>query len=480
MKVVPTSLNGRLVAAAVGLVAVVGLLVCLTTTLAMRHYLTSQLDAQVENAAQHTLDLSRGDQLPPPSADGGVVRFRPGQQVGILAAYFIPNMAPYGQTITSTFTEPRLSSKALALIGKIPADNSVHQVELPGIGAYRVEAVTVNTNLGKATIVTGLPAHDIDSTLSSLLWWQLLLTVCGVAVAAAVGDVLVRRTLRPLRQVAQTAHEVAEQQLSSGETTIDTRVPEQLTNPDTEVGAVGSALNTMLDHVDSALASRHRSEQQLRQFLADASHELRTPLATIHGYAELSHRTPDDSEALSIAMGKVETEAHRMSRLVEDMLLLARLDAGRPLEREEVDLTRLLLEAVADARVVAPDHHWRLQLPDEPVTVTGDEQRLHQVVTNLLGNARRHTPPGTTVTVSASGVDRKQIVVHDDGPGLSDGLAAHVFERFTRGDTSRTRDSGGAGLGLSLVSAISEAHGGTAAVNSRPGSTTFTVTLPNE
>jgi two-component system OmpR family sensor kinase len=256
-------------------------------------------------------------------------------------------------------------------------------------------------------------------------------------------------------------------------------VPTDLTDEQSEVGQVGAALNTLLDHIDEALAARHKSEQQVRQFVADASHELRTPLATIHGYAELSRRTPEDAEALLLALGKVETEADRMSDLVADLLLLARLDSGRPLAREDVDLTRLLLEAVADARVIAPGHKWQLALPDEPVTVVGDDARLHQVITNLLNNARSHTPAGTTVTVTARVQDEQVVVeVHDDGPGLPPELGDEVFDRFTRGDSSRTRASGGAGLGLSLVSAIAEAHHGTATVRSRPGDTTFTVTLP--
>jgi two-component system OmpR family sensor kinase len=256
-------------------------------------------------------------------------------------------------------------------------------------------------------------------------------------------------------------------------------VPDELIDEQSEVGQVGSALNTLLDHIDDALSARHRSEQQVRQFVADASHELRTPLATIHGYAELSRRTPADAASLLLALGKVETEADRMSDLVADLLLLARLDSGRPLAREDVDLTRLLLEAVADARVVAPDHKWQLALPDEPVTAVGDDARLHQVLTTLLSNARSHTPAGTTVTVAASlQADGVRIEVHDDGPGVPPELGDEVFDRFTRGDSSRTRSSGGAGLGLSLVAAIAAAHGGCAEVASKPGDTTFTVTLP--
>jgi two-component system OmpR family sensor kinase len=178
-------------------------------------------------------------------------------------------------------------------------------------------------------------------------------------------------------------------------------------------------------------------------------------------------------------MSKVEAEATRMSSLVEDLLLLARLDAGRPLARDQVDLTRLVLETVGDARVVGPDHHWALDLPDEPVLVTGDEQRLHQVITNLINNARRHTPPGTTVTVGAhTDDDRVVLSVTDDGPGMPPELVDTAFERFTRGDSSRTRDSGGAGLGLSLVEAISTAHHGTVCLESRPGHTRFEVHLP--
>ena len=294
--------------------------------------------------------------------------------------------------------------------------------------------------------------------------------------AAGVGMVVVRRQLSPLREVAATAHRVAELPLASGEIEMAERVPEPLTDERTEVGQVGSALNAMLDHVEHSLGQRHRSEQQVRQFVADASHELRTPLATIAGYTELARRRPETGERTALA--KVETESARMTALVEDLLLLARLDSGRPLERRSVDLSRLLLEAVDDARVVDPDRSWRLSLPDEPITVTGDEARLHQVVSNLLANARKHTPPGSTVTVTGTaGATGAGFTVHDDGPGFPPDLAPRAFERFTRGDAARTR--GGAGLGLSLVEAIVGAHGGAVTLDSRPGDTTIAVVLPS-
>ena len=249
-------------------------------------------------------------------------------------------------------------------------------------------------------------------------------------------------------------------------------MPAHLTDERSEVGQVGAALNTLLDHVEGSLEARHRSETQVRQFVADASHELRTPLATIAGYTELARRRPDE-ETVRTALGKVEEESVRMTSLVEDLLLLARLDAGRPLASEPVDLTRLLLEAVSDARVLDSDHEWRLELPEEPLEVRGDEQRLHQVVTNLLTNARTHTPAGTTVTVTGrpDGFD-----VHDDGPGFSPEFAPHAFERFARVDEARQR-TGGAGLGLSLVRAIVHSHGGTVALDSAPGGTTIAVRL---
>ena len=228
-------------------------------------------------------------------------------------------------------------------------------------------------------------------------------------------------------------------------------MPEHLTDERTEVGQVGAALNTLLAHVETSLEARHRSEQQVRQFVADASHELRTPLATIAGYTELARRRPDDDNVRT-ALGKVEEESARMTSLVEDMLLLARLDGGRPLDREPVDLTRLLVEAVDDARVVGPDHQWRLELPElPPVEVTGDEQRLHQVVTNLLTNARKHTPAGTTVTVTGPG---RRVRRARRRAGVPRGLRGPRVRAVRPGRQGRERSAdqgGGAGLGLSLV-----------------------------
>ena len=236
----------------------------------------------------------------------------------------------------------------------------------------------------------------------------------------------------------------------------------------------------MLDHIAAALSARQASETRVRQFVADASHELRTPLAAIRGYTELTQRMGDDREAVAHAMSRVASETERMTRLVEDLLLLARLDSGRPLEREPVDLSRLAVDAVSDAHVAGPDHQWELDLPEEPVVVTGDAARLQQVLTNLLANARVHTGAGTVVTTRLSTEPTHTVLqVIDNGPGIPVALQSEVFERFARGDTSRSRKGGSTGLGLAIVSAVVKAHNGTITVDSSPGHTEFTVRLPS-
>jgi two-component system OmpR family sensor kinase len=239
-------------------------------------------------------------------------------------------------------------------------------------------------------------------------------------------------------------------------------------------------LNSLLNHVAAALTARQASETRVRQFVADASHELRTPLAAIRGYAELTRRSGAAAPPeVAYALGRVESEAARMSTLVDDLLLLARLDAGRPLARDEVDLVPLVVHAVSDAHVAGPQHRWQLDLPDEEVRIAGDEARLHQVVTNLLANARVHTPAGTTVTVRVrQEKDLVRLCVSDTGPGIPPKLLPSVFQRFARADESRSRTAGSTGLGLAIVSAVVHAHGGEVDVASEPGRTTFTVTLP--
>ncbi len=320
---------------------------------------------------------------------------------------------------------------------------------------------------------------EVDDTLLSTGLILGGVALVGLLAAGAAGALIVRRTLQPLQDVARTAGRVAELPLDRGEVALAERVPAAYTDPRTEVGQVGLALNRMLGHVDNALAARHESETRVRQFVADASHELRTPLAAIRGYAELMRRGGDATPEVAHAIGRVESEAARMTALVEDLLLLARLDSGRPLEHVPVDLSRLVVDAVSDARVAGADHHWRLDLPAEPVIAPGDAARLHQVLANLLANARTHTPPGTTVTTALSTSDLEVVLsVTDDGPGIPGDLQPEIFERFARGDSSRSRAAGSTGLGLAIVAAVVQAHGGEVDVESGPGRTEFTVWLP--
>jgi two-component system, OmpR family, sensor kinase len=360
-------------------------------------------------------------------------------------------------------------------------------------------------------LVTGLPMTSVDDTLSHVENTEHLLFAAALLLAVVLGAALVQFSLRPLRRVAATATKVTELPLDSGEVTLPEGVPD--TDPRTEVGQVGAAFNRMLLHVERALGRRAASEARLRRFAADASHELRTPLSAIRGYAELGlrHRGPVP-EDVTHALARVQSESARMSVLVDDLLLLARLDAGRPLERAPVDLSRLAIDVTSDARVARRDHQWRLDLPSEPILVSGDEHRLHQVLANLMSNAGKHTPPGSTVRVALAVQDtdtegppgagagpdaqgagvvqrgvrptapRAELSITDDGPGIPPELLPELFERFTRADTSRARDINAAGkstgLGLAIVDAVVAAHGGSITVTSRPGLTRFAIFLP--
>ncbi len=331
-----------------------------------------------------------------------------------------------------------------------------------GSGHYRVRAAAEGQHPGYVLLIAQ-PIQSELSTLHRLLLIEVLVTVAVLAALAGLALWIIRLGLSPLRRIEQTAIAITAGDLSHRVEHSDAR---------TEVGRVGSALNTMLDHLEA-------SDRRLRRFVADASHELRTPLTAVRAYAELFGRgaaaRPQDLER---SMSGITREAERMSLLVDDLLLLARLDEGRPLAKKPVDLTELVGDAVDAARVVEPDRP--IEASVEPVTVEGDRDRLRQVLDNLFANARTHTPPGSPVSVELSRVDgRARLSVADQGPGLTDEQAARVFERFYRADTSRARASGGAGLGLSIVAAVTDAHGGAAEVLPTPGGgATFVITLP--
>ncbi|MBT2458950.1 cell wall metabolism sensor histidine kinase WalK [Streptomyces sp. ISL-86] len=472
-----------MVFSAVALIAVVGAAIGTVTTLALRSYLVDQLDDQLRTSVgmairgpgfgKGTHESTLGFVLPPgsPLGTAGIRLDAAGKVIG--TARIVPADGP-ALDHRQPLTEAQSAVFAEAARKAVPGGFGPVDLKLPGLGDYRVLTAP------DGSMVLGFPLDGVDSTVRILIAVEVCVTLAGLIAASLAGQALVGVALRPLRRVAATATRVSELTLHSGEPALHERVPDAEADPRTEVGQVGAALNRMLGHVSSALTVRQQSETRVRQFVADASHELRTPLASIRGYAELTRRGreepgPDTRHAL----GRIESEATRMTGLVEDLLLLARLDAGRPLSSDETDLAPLVVDAVSDARAAGPEHHWRLELPDEPAPIRGDSARIQQVLVNLLANARTHTPPGTTVTAHVSReTSAVRLRIEDNGPGIPPALLPHIFERFARGDASRSRAAGSTGLGLAIVEAVVSAHGGRVDVESEPGRTRFQVLLP--
>ncbi|MFD7898620.1 sensor histidine kinase [Streptomyces sp. NPDC059743] len=462
--------------------AVVGVV----AAVALRGALTDRLDDQLTQATDRLpASLGVGPPARPTGPGRGDTR---GQMQGTLGVLLSDGALLDAAVVESgEGSAAGISAADVTALGAVPRDGRAHNVDLSTVGRYRV--VSVLGDDGK-TLITGLPLAPVDEAVFQLVLVCAVLFGVALAITGLVGVLWIRWSLRPLRQVAAVATEVTELPLASG----TVRLPPLASDTDqrTEVGAVGAALNRMVGHLEQALARRQYSEERLRRFAADASHELRTPLAAIRGYAELSlGDTAPVSPTVLRALRRIEAISTHMSTLVDELLLLARIDAGRPLAREEVDLTLLALEGIEDARAAGPEHHWLLDLPDSPIVLNGDPHRLHQVLANLLANARLHTPAGTRVTVSlqydeAGAGERSaeadgatvRLVVADDGPGIRAELQAGLFDRFVRGDGSETGAQGGSGLGLSIVAAVVEAHGGAVKMTSSPGATVFTVTLP--
>ena len=532
----PRSLRTRLVVGVLGLVLVMAAVMSAFSTVSLRHTLMARTDSQLMAAAQRAADKRHdltqearkaseeaaqegadkpGDQ--PDGADGA--DGGPGKE-GVP-----PGLDAAGQSTgtltlitTQTSSSDTASSETAAYIDKNGHYASISKedcrlllsqatedhpvtVHLHHLGSYRV--VATRDEASGSTVITGLSLEGDRGLIRTQLLIELTVALLGALVVALAGRTMVRSSLAPLERVARTAQRVASQPLERGEVSIEDRVEKADLDSSAEVGQVGGALNTLLGHVESALGARQRSETQVRQFVADASHELRTPLASIRGYTELIRREGADAdlpEEATYALERVHSESVRMTALVEDLLLLARLDAGRELRREEVDLVGLLVDTVADARAAGPDHDWQLDLavleppadatPEEaedflpePPLVIGDEARLRQVIVNLLANARVHTPAGSHVTTTLAREGDTLIVrIHDDGPGIAPDVRDRLFERFARGDSSRERRTGSTGLGMSIALAIVQSHGGSIDVASSTApedhGTTFSVRLP--
>jgi two-component system sensor histidine kinase TrcS len=362
------------------------------------------------------------------------------------------------------------------------SDNGLRTVELPGLGDYLMDSRPGDPG---EYFVNGASLRPTQEAVAKETAVVVAMTALALLATALATWLLVRFTLCPLRRVADTAAEVATLPLDREHYAITPRVAEKDTDPRTEVGRVGDTLNQLLANVERALSEVAASDRRMRQFITDASHELRTPLAAIQGYAEL---TRQDScvlpETTEYSLARIESEAHRINSLVADLLLLARLDEGQDVETTDVDLTEVIADAVNDATVSAPGHRWLSRVPQRPVWVSADRAKLHQLIANLLTNARVHTPVGTTVSTrittgrAADGASFAELTVTDDGPGISREVLPHLFERFVRADKSRSSEAGSFGLGLAIVASIVEAHHGSISAVSDGGHTTFRVRLP--
>ena len=475
------SLQTRLIVAVVSLVALILVAIGFATGTILRSIMVENLDAQVTSAAER-MHLA-------PTGSAADILNEGRQEVGTLL--IVSNLSgTSGAYVSDDEVAVALSDDEVrGVIGSFQSLDRLGwgDATVAGAGDYRIR---VQGTVSGGSIAVGMPTSELASTIAQILTTVTLLTLGGLLVLAAVIAVVIQQALKPLRVVADTAARVASQPLDSGDVSITERVPAAEADDSDEIGRVGAALNTLLDHVDTSLSARQRNEERMRAFVADASHELRTPLAAIRGYSELSLRSlqrehPTDDQRQAAAeqseqgLERIQAASLRMTTLVEDLLLLARLDEGKELVYGAVDLTRIAIDAAADAQVAGPDHDWRVDVGEEPVVVAGDGARLHQVVANLLANARVHTPAGTQVTASVS-LDGGDAVlrVHDDGPGIDPAVADELFERVARADSSRARQTGGTGLGLSIAKAIVSAHHGTITVDRRPGSTTFEVRLP--
>jgi two-component system OmpR family sensor kinase len=406
----------------------------------------------------------------PPSTGTGEQRLYTEYYIGVAAADGTVSRLGPGLR-ENDLSSPKLSAGDLAA-HLSPSADDLRLFTVPsstGGGEWRV-VVVKRTNGEDGTLIFGARLNDMDATFARMLTVEGVATVLVLAALGAMALWVLRLGVRPLAHMAETAGHIAAGDLSQRVEHADDR---------TEAGQLGTALNAMLEQIEEAFDERAATEERLRRFVADASHELRTPLTSIRGYTELWRAGGLTGPGeVGEAMRRMEQEARRMGLLVDDLLLLARLDQGRPLETVPLALDRLVDDAVRDARAVEPDRP--IDLAAEPVTVVGDDHRLRQVVGNLLANARLHTPPGTPVHVSLRAMgDHVRLVVADDGPGLAPDVAARVFERFYRGDPARTRARGVSGLGLSIVAAVAEAHGGRVSVDSAPGAgARFVVELP--
>ncbi|HET6173552.1 MAG TPA: HAMP domain-containing sensor histidine kinase [Gaiellales bacterium] len=471
------SLRARLLLVLAVLLAA-GLVVAdIATYAALRSSLFKRVDSSLQSSANGVASSLDQFDRQGPGPGGPLRRINVLAQFGVLTPGTYVEIRPGDGTpvIRGTLTRPGETAPA----PRIPqgfgprGDGSPRHATVSAVsGGSRFRLLAQAVPSSDSTLILGVPLHETDTTLSQLKWIEVLVACAVIASALLFALWLITASLRPLRRIEETAAAIGAGDLS------------RRVEPDggtTEIGRLGGALNAMLGQIEDAFAERSASEARLRRFISDASHELRTPIAAVSAYAELFDRGARDRPAdLERSMTGIQRETRRMGLLVGDLLLLARLDQGRPLEAKPLDLTKLAGEAADAARAMQPGRPLVLDAP-APVSVTGDAERLRQVADNLLANVRAHTPPDAAAVVRVRREGTNAVLeVEDRGPGLDAERGAHVFERFYRGDPSRSRDHGGAGLGLAIVAAIVQAHGGSVSLESMPGAgTTFRVTLPD-
>jgi two-component system OmpR family sensor kinase len=473
----PQDLRRQLVFGAIGLVTVASVLIALVSSFVVGRLLLESVDQELRDLKDR-VSLVVGDTSDTIGPSGRLDR--PGFPVGTLIA-IVSDGEVSGAVIDKDadliIIEP---TQLRGFLGTpFPPNTPVGVRVFGGEGEYR--AILVQ-DLGDTQVVVALPLADIRATIGRLNFLIVAIAVVVVVFAGALGAYGARMTLRPLDRMRFTAQQVTKQRLDRGQVTVGFRVPKDLADPATEVGQLGDSLNRMLDHVDDAFRTRYRTESTMRRFVQDASHELRTPLASIRGYSEFAIRFADTMpEDVGRALERIESESVRMSRLVDDLLTLARLDDGDKLSIRQVEAVPLVEAVVADATIRGSEHHFSLDLPDDPVTIDADPEAIVQVLTNLVHNATVHTPPGTEVVVRVSADDRVvRIVVEDNGPGVDPEVLPAIFERFRKHHSARVRKPGSTGLGLSIAHTIVVAHHGSLTVESEPGRTVFEMTIPRQ
>jgi two-component system OmpR family sensor kinase len=469
-------LRRRLVIGLVAVMSVTLVVVAATTLLSLRSWLVGQIDSDLVGP-KAALVTDSGPR-------GGVeqaIRSWTSSGATVVVVDQDGTATPLAQGFPGAEAPEPYSAQDAATLAGVPTGDFAEPVtiDLDELGPSRAVAIEVlDQSRQTVTLVALIPLEQASEVIARLFVVELVVVILAIVIVAVVGSWLVRRSLRPLEDVAETAGAVAALPLERGDVDIPARVADPV--PTTEVGQVGLAVNSMLDHVERSLRSRAETEDRLRRFVSDAGHELRTPLAAVRGYAELMRRGAGaDPAAAAEAAARIEASASRMGLLVEDLLLLASLDEERPLAQDVLDLRTVVDEAAAEAATAGADHHWEVD-GVEQVRVVGDATRLHQAVANLLANARAHTPAGTHVVARVAVEGSSAVVeVSDDGPGFPDDLLSRATERFTRGDESRSRATGGSGLGLAIVKAVAEAHGGALDVGNGPaGGASVRLSLP--